>query len=289
MVHGNKDVEKKLGPQSQLQSGRIFPVESEIARSRKKDWAKAHSRKQANFGDISAASDQSYHLDFKNCGHDIGEQIECLVSWSENRYGHIMFVKAKEEFYQACGKFFYDEPNYHARVSYFIDHFLFERAISDHIQQTFEEPPFFEFLKSELFLNTPISDTLRNSFLNLKDTQHSLFVVKKIRKDQIIVEDILKNKLISVSPIENQRFDGLCKGQVFQSFIYSWNETHVLSKGIILHPVQSWKVILKMAKNLKKEGGFQVNEVFMKLAKLEINSKTRRVESIKSCYQTALL
>ena len=177
--------------------------------------------------------------------------LEFMIEWSVDKYGQEAFIAAKEEFYLLAGKFFYDESNYHDRSHYFMDYFLLERKITDLKNQINSDSPYFEYINSDDFALSDQPDTVKNSILDLRNHKHSIFTVKKISLSKLVLIDLLTKDKIEVSPMEGQIFQGLEKGQILQSS-YTHGTENFLSKRIVLHPSQAWKVILKSCKIMRK-------------------------------------
>lgn len=263
---------------------------SSITNEKLKTWSEAHSTKMSNWGDISSATnatDTSIHSDHNL--KTINGQLEFLIEWSVDKYGQEAFIAAKEEFYLLAGKFFYDESNYHDRSHYFMDYFLLERKITDLKNQINSDSPYFEYINSDDFALSDQPDTVKNSILDLRNHKHSIFTVKKTSLSKLVLIDLLTKDKIEVEPMEGQIFHGLEKGQIFQSFVYTWNGKLLLSRGLVLHPRQSWPIILKWCKLLRKSQSNQPATSILKLAKTQIESLIRKPQVVKNFYKTSLL
>jgi hypothetical protein len=270
----------------------VSPVKEieEAVNDKIKTWTKAHSTKMSNWGDISSASESAYNkagdeLEIET----INQQIEFLIEWAVSKYGQEAFVTAKEEFYLLAGKFFYDEPNYHDRSHYFMDYFLLDRQITDHTSQIKNDAPYFEYINSDDFALAKISPRIKNSMLDIRDFRHSIFSVKNSSLSHLVLIDLLTKEKINVEPMKGQIFHGLEKGQIFQSFVYNWNGKLLLSKGIVLHPSQSWPVILKWCKILRNSQTNQIIAAKLKLAKVQIESLIRKPQAVKNFYKSSLM
>ena len=258
--------------------------------SQKQQWAKAHSRKMSPWGDISFATsgdDKDKDIDKLDL-NQASHQFEHMLRWATERYGEDTFIKAKEEFYLLAGKFFYDDECYHQRIHYFLDYFIFDRKVSDHLTKMNRDAPYFEFINSNQFALGKISEKAKAAFLDLRGSIHSIFTVKKASLTELTIIDLLTNEKIQVAPMKGQIFQGLEKGQIFQSYIYNWKGKHLLSKGVILHPYQSWNAILKACKKNRKTKEKQHLSLLMKLAKTQIESKIRKPQAIKNFYLNSL-
>ena len=262
---------------------------SEVDKKTKEKWSEAHSVKMADWGDISSAHDQQIKLPLDNRLETIGQQLEYIINWAVKTYGTETFAKAKNEFYLLAGKFFYDDPHFHQRIHYFLDHFIFEKKISDHLKKINSEPPYFEFISSDHFNNENyINSKNQAAMLDLRKFRHSIYLVKKVTLSELTIIDLLTDEKIKVSPIDDQIFHGIKRKQVFQSYIFNWKDKYHLSKGIILHPEKSWKVILKKTKIVRKSKEKELLTLLMKLAKLEIEAKVRKPQTIKQHYLNSL-
>lgn len=275
---------KEINPNELVDASSIELNEDE----KRKLWTKSHTTKMSPWGDISSAANMPLSMNDDSNFDNVEVQLEYIINWAVETYGQEAFSKAKKEFYLLAGKFFYDDTNYNQRVHYFLDYFLFERKMSDHLSNLNSESPYYEFINSDFFALSKHADEIKKSILDFRGSKHSIFVVKKSNLSELTIVDLLTNEKIKVTPMEGQTFQGLDKGQVFQSFIYSWKGSNLLSKGIVLHPCESWSVIIKTCKLHRKNQNNQSFALISKLAKLQIESKIRKPQAIKMFYQNAL-
>ena len=260
----------------------------EIDYSKKREiWTKSHSRKLSVWGDISLAMPEN-EVSAESGPLETGQQIEYILHWACSKYGEKTFKIAQEEFFLLSGKYFHDNLNYHQRINYFLDYFIFERKISDLTKAIDYEPPYYTLINSEEFALSELDREIIRDILDLRKSIHSLFVIKKVNIDYLIVEDLFTTDKRRISPMKGQAFIGMEKGQIFQSFLYSCKGKYLLSKGIIIHPRQAWSSILKQCKKFRKNKSFNKFIYLMKLAKIESESRTRKPNVTKLFYKNSL-
>lgn len=163
--------------------------------------------------------------------------IENLLQSYVSRHDTEALVEAKEDFFKSGGKIFAEDDNYHQRIYYFLNHFIFERALSAKERAT----PFLEYLETAEGSTTPVDGFT-----------HSLFKILKIKGDHLILKDLFSEKKIRVEKQAGQVFEGIEKNDVFQGFLLHQGSQTFLSRGLIFHPPRSHKIIANILKQERK-------------------------------------
>jgi len=105
----------------------------------------------------------------------------------------------------------------------------------------------------------------------LKNKTLSVYMVKKVKKDNFMVYDIFNKKKVITLPLTDDWF-GINKGDLIQSCLYNSEEPYLSSYGFI-HPKGVDKFILKKAKEIIKSKNFYYNDEFLaKLFRKFVNS-----------------
>jgi len=187
----------------------------------------------------------------------VDEFLESLISWSVARCGVDEFVRAKEEFYHLMGKVFYDDENYHHRMQYFLDYFLFERTPEDPRRGNTPMTPFEFYLKQH-------PEALIGGFT------HSLFRVHKLYPNAMLLKDLLAEQKFRIQKQEEEIFKGISKGDVFQGFIFHLREHSVLSRGLIFHPIQAHRLLQKSLKEEQKRSPWSPPKTLARFARQQL-------------------
>ena len=160
------------------------------------------------------------------------QTIEKFITTSELFSNREKTIDALENFYELCGKFFAEDAFYEQRMCLFWDMYIFYTSFLRDIKTDDEMD------------NVPeeLSDCLEN-------VCYSLFKIKKLKNEAMLVVDEISGDKIWISPRMNQSFAGMNKSDYIQGFLYLKNGQNFLSHGLIIHPLQAKKAIQKVVKN----------------------------------------
>ncbi|NRA64397.1 MAG: hypothetical protein HRU19_07935 [Pseudobacteriovorax sp.] len=188
-------------------------------------------------------------------GSTVENELEKVLLWSYAELGSEQMVKAKEEFYWKMGKVFPDDDFFANRMSYFIDHFIFERPVESH---------------KELGGSTPYEVYTQNNDVALHPYLHSLFVVVKKTKSKLQLKSLITSEKIQITARPQERLDGIQKKDILQCFVYQMNQQFFMSKGVIFHPYRSYKIIRKKLKKVISSENFQASKLLHSLARKQL-------------------
>ena len=190
---------------------------------------------------------------------------EEIITWLVSVVGVDVFIHAKEEFFNQTGKVFHDDENYHRRMSYFLDYFIFARVLTA-LSPAHNFTPFEHYCQS-------------HSQVQMQYFGHSLFKVQKILPTGLMIQDLCLNEKLKIQKQSDELFDGVVKNDVFQGFIFKLDNNFILSHGLIFHPTRSHRLILKMMKEAKKQGKFNQHSFLARCAHLQLKqSRLRHVD-----------
>lgn len=195
--------------------------------------------------------------------------VESLIQSFVSKYGTKPIVDAKEDFFRNGGKIFAEDDNYHQRIYYFLNYFIFERPLSTFSRTT----PFLEYL--EMSRDAP----------TIEGYTHSLFKILKVRPDHIYLKDIFSEKKLRVDKQELEVFEGIAKGDLFQGIILHQGTTTYLSRGLIFHPARSHKIILNLLKQERKSQRFGKDQILFALARQQLKHTRLKHVDPKIVYQ----
>jgi len=113
-------------------------------------------------------------------------------------------------------------------------------------------------------------DKLSYDFLSNKKL--SIFQVKKVKKDSLVISDIF-TKSPDITIFLNDDWIAIEKGELIQSFLYESNEPYLSTNGFI-HPKEVKKLILKEAKSIIKNNNddIYIGDLLSKLFRRFVNS-----------------
>ena len=162
---------------------------------------------------------------------DFDRAIENYITSSGLSNCREIVINALESFYRKSGKFFAEDPFYEHRMSYFWDQYIFHTGWLSN--------------KFELSHYESLPGNLKNI---IEDYRYSLFKIKKVRCQSLLVIDEINKDKLTIEARENQSFTGMNKGDYLQSFLYIKDSVHYLSRGIVIHPFKAKKSIEKALK-----------------------------------------
>jgi hypothetical protein len=174
---------------------------------------------------------------------EVDHCVESILNWAMDTFGQEQMVKAKEDFFLLTGKVFPEDAYYHARMSYFLDYFVFQRIIEAAAAEYRGLTPFQAFSRYQ--------DDSSGSKCGIGNFRHSLFKVLRLGPDMAI-KDMLTNQKYTVFKREHETFEGMNKKSLFQGFLYINEENNFLSYGLVAHPNGCEKVIQAYLKAAQK-------------------------------------
>ncbi len=190
---------------------------------------------------------------------------EDIINWVVGLLGVEEVVRAKEEFFAQTGMIFHDDESYHRRMSYFIDFFLFTRALA-HLDPVNPPTPFA--LYRDKHPDCPI-----------RSFTHSLFKVNKVTAIGLVLKDLCSDDKIRIQKQSDELFDGITKHDVFQGYVFHMDDAPVLSHGLIFHPARSHRLLVKALKEAKKTGTFERQTYLARCARLQLkHARLRHVD-----------
>ncbi|MBC7661701.1 MAG: hypothetical protein H7249_18555 [Chitinophagaceae bacterium] len=199
--------------------------------------------------------------------------VENLIQAFVTKHGTKPIIDAKEEFFKHGGKIFAEDDNYHQRIYYFLNHFIFERPLNTFSRST----PFLEHLEAK----PEASD--------IEGFTHSLFKILKIRPDHLMLKDLFSEKKLRVDRQDLEVFEGISKDDVFQGILLHRGAFTNLSRGLIFHPPRAHKIIASLLKQEKKIQRFGKDQILFALARLQLKHTRLKHVDPKVVYQENIL
>ncbi len=195
--------------------------------------------------------------------------VEDLIQRFVAKHGTEAIIEAKEEFFRHGGKIFAEDDNYHQRIYYFLNHFIFERPLDRFNRST----PFLEYLVD------------KEGESEVDGFTHSLFKIIKIKPDHLILKDLFTDKRVRVQKQEHEVFEGISKGDVFQGILLHKGEFLHLSRGLVFHPAKAHKIILSRLKDERKHQRYGKDQLLFTFARQQLKHSRLKHVDPKLVYQ----
>lgn len=192
---------------------------------------------------------------------DIGQLRESLADWARQRLGESVLVLAKDAFSRVNGAVFPDDPFFDARMTYFLDMFLFEQRASQWPEDQRPRTPYEDFYWS----HTPTTDARRVDVF-----RHSLFKVTSVSRERLMIVDLITSHKHEITPDANGYFAGIARNDLFQGFIYTIGDTTTVSRGLIFHPREASRVIIRDLARSKNSTRFDEKSWLSRLARQQV-------------------
>lgn len=221
--------------------------------------------------------------------YPLDEIIELASIWTTDLLGREELIAAQQAFFNNTGKVFHDDDFYNSRISYFIEHFLFERPISGVGQAELMKG----LIPYQLFINKAIEaqsidETAKAIFASLMHARHSLFEVEKTNHSSLIIRDILIPQKIQIMAKQGENFVAFEPGIIFQGFVFRMPKKCHLGGGLIVHPSRAKNLISHFIKKTRKTGPTAEFPFLCKLAKIHLKHIRHQHVDVKSIYDTNL-
>jgi hypothetical protein len=189
-------------------------------------------------------------------------------------------LEARREYQKFSGEIYEDDRSYETRMGLFLEWYVFDRIV-----------PGKERSLLELFLSPNGDGGESKEFKSGDDFTNNingLFIVKKIRDDEVVALNLLDDKKYSVKEKEGKIL--FHKNDLFEGRIVRINENYYFSSNFCFHPKDAEKFIKSEVKKI-----ISVRETFLKELKQfntqlkDLNSRldknSREVEKINSKVQ----
>jgi hypothetical protein len=217
--------------------------------------------------------------------YPVDDMVEVATLWASELLGQDEVVAAREEFFAQTGKVFHDDAFYDARISYFIEHFLFERPISGagRTASLTGMIPYQLFVRRAVDIS-PIDEKTKVVIASLAQARHSLFQVEKVRASSLVVKDLLIPQKILITAKADETYRAFDSGTIFQGFVFRLPETCHLGSGLIIHPYRAKAMIRRHIKLSRKSGSTAERPLLCKLATLQLRHLRHRHVDAKTIY-----
>ncbi len=199
----------------------------------------------------------------------IREQLNSIIESVSQKYSVEEITKSKEEFLGINGAIFEDDKSYDARMGSFLEWFVLEkgnqlREISVEINQLTPEE--------------------REIYANLEQGIHSLFLLKKIRSQSVVVLELFGDKKYEVQEEDGKFYFN--KGDVFEGRLFSHQKQYYFTDNFCHHPKETADYIFSKVKVIRGQEAenFKTLKQMTKerdALKKKIDGLNRNIESLQ--------
>lgn len=165
---------------------------------------------------------------------------------------------ARKEFFENAGTLDENKDNYQLRMNQFYDWYFLTRQLSGYMQT----PLHVCHLQRELRLDA--ADEKATQILD--QHQHSIYEIIKIKKNEIVLKDIFKNKKISVNA--DQHIFNFDEKEFFETRLIEIEGKNYFLKGFCFHPESAQKFILTEVKVFQKNPDLNPEDFMLRLNKM---------------------
>ena len=185
--------------------------------------------------------------------------------------------EARQEYHELAGEIYEDDKSYESRVGSFLEWYLFDRVIPDE-----------QLTPLETLIKNNGRDGLPEGIKSLEEftnNVHGLFVIKKIRDQEVVALNLLDDTKYNVRESEGKIL--FQKNELFEARIVLNNNEYYFTGNFCFHPREAMKFIKGEVKNIIKTRGEYLKELKGLNSRLkDLNSKLdkngREVEKINA-------
>lgn len=172
-------------------------------------------------------------------------------------------LEARRDYQKLAGEIYEDDRSYEARMGLFLEWYVFDRMVPG------QEKPLLElFIAKNGSGGTAVELKNVHQFSN---NINGLFIVKKIRDDEVVVLNLLDEKKYSVK--ENEGKILFHKNDLFEGRVVSMDGSYYFSPNFCFHPNEAEKYIKGEVKKI-----ISAREIFLKELK-QFNSQLKEFNS----------
>ena len=208
--------------------------------------------------------------------------LEAVVMRSEREFGKATFIAAKDEFHALFGKVFPEDPFYEMRMSYFLDYFVFLRALPSGAGA----PTAFLRFGNEVARMFDSDGSAAGRLVQAMESfRHSLFEIANVpAANSMTIRDMRTGTPYQVRRKSNESFCGFTRDTVFQGFVFPDGTHAYLGNGLIMHPPQVITMIRKFVKKEERSPDFDEQATLARLAWVQLKAMRHSHAGAKRIY-----
>lgn len=165
---------------------------------------------------------------------------------------------ARKEFFENAGTLDENKPNYPLRMNQFFDWYFLTRPLRGHMQTPL--------MVCDIQRELRLTDLDLQVVEILKKSQHSLFELIKVKNNEIILKDLIKNQKMTVNA--DQHIFEFDEKEFFEARIIAINGKNYFLKGFCFHPESAQKFILSEVKVYQKNPDLNPADLMLRLVKM---------------------
>ena len=200
---------------------------------------------------------------------NIGEELELITSLiSQDSEFSKNLIKAKDYFFQICGRTYPGDENYKTRMDCFLNWFLFDWKFKN-------DNPIFKNIIVKFGV-----EYLQPFHYQFHQNIHSIFrFLKEQKRGYLIIDLFTKKKYILEKDFYFQEME---KNSCFETRVFIISEKFFLSNYIIIHPLKANRYIQKIVKDCKNQ--IALKEVILQLHKKYFKWHTYKHFNVNQIY-----
>lgn len=195
-------------------------------------------------------------------GKAVEKTVEKIFDQILNHYTSADFqtevLHGKKEFFDKTGFLDEDANEFDEKSSQFLDWYIFARPLSNG-----DLTPIMQARSSDRF---QWSEDEKIFIENLNSHRRSLFKFIKVKGSDVYLKDLLENEKIIVK--NSNLLFGFDRDSFFEARLVPSGDSYVFMKGIVFHPLEAQKYILKEIKECGKQGHESREPLLNKLQKM---------------------
>jgi len=167
---------------------------------------------------------------------------------------------AKLEFFEKAGTVSEEDTEFEMRMASFMEWYLIDRDLPK-----IDLPPVSYYLREHGGHHSEEEIEILQSFTK---SNQSIYEVKKIKSDEILLVDLFKNEKfkVNLSPFTPT----MTKGELFEGRLIPYQGSYFLAQGICFHPTEMRKFILGEIKKIRHMGKNHHRTLMLKLSAMKL-------------------
>ena len=201
-----------------------------------------------------------------------------LLGWASSDLMKEELLRARKRYFDRFGEPNEEDKSFESRMNGFLDWYLYNYAPEGGGDNVIER-----FIKAE---GAAIPTDELNLYRTLGKNTHSIFEVRRIKKDEIRLRDIFTAGDHDVT--ERRTLAGLEKGDLIEARLMPYDSRLFFSGAFLYHPPAVRKIIFAQVKKLKKAAGKgqmpDVEAFLGQLSKAALKMERYRNVKVESIY-----
>jgi len=170
----------------------------------------------------------------------IREKMNQIIEVVSQKYGVDEITSAKAEYLGDNGAIFEDDKSYDSRMGSFLEWFVLERATGA------SRTPLNQYLENQ---NISLPAEEREIYESLDQGIHSLFQLKKVRPQSVVVTELFDDRKYEVQEEEGRFFFN--KGDIFEGRLIPFQKKFYFTDNFCHHPKETANYIFSKVKILR--------------------------------------